>query len=243
MDKEVHDRGLAMRRKVLGEEYVDRALKSADDFNRDFQRIVTQYCWGEAWGDDTLSPRERSILNLGMIASLGRMEELIHALDETADSPICRKARELVQIVLKMHADALEHVLDSIHDNALTGQQLIDRLAEDPLISNLLVLHGLHPLDLETRVRHALESVKPRLGLHGGDVDLIGVTPDGVVKLRLEGNCHGCPSSRITLKSSIEEAIYAAAPDITALEVEGAIDRASVCIRRRTALARHTRHR
>jgi 4-carboxymuconolactone decarboxylase len=64
-----------MRRKVLGEEYVDRALKSADDFNRDFQRIVTQYCWGEAWGDDTLSARERSILNLGMIAALGKMEE------------------------------------------------------------------------------------------------------------------------------------------------------------------------
>ena len=75
MDKDVYDRGLSMRRKVLGEEYVDRALKSADDFNCDFQRIVTQYCWGEAWGDDTLSPRERSILNLGMIASLGRMEE------------------------------------------------------------------------------------------------------------------------------------------------------------------------
>jgi 4-carboxymuconolactone decarboxylase len=64
-----------MRRKVLGEEYVDRQLKSADDFNRDFQRIVTQYCWGEAWGDDTLKPRERSILNLGMIAALGKMEE------------------------------------------------------------------------------------------------------------------------------------------------------------------------
>jgi Fe-S cluster biogenesis protein NfuA len=159
---------------------------------------------------------------------LGRMEELIHALDEAADSPICRQARELVQIVLKMHADAFERVLDSIHHKPLTGQQLIDRLAEDPVISNLLVLHGLHPLDLETRVRNALESVKPRLGLHGGDVDLIGVTPDGVVKLRLEGNCNGCPSSQITLKSSIEEAIYAAAPDITALEVEGAIDRSSV---------------
>lgn len=75
MDKEVHDRGLAMRRKVLGEEYVDRALKSADDFNRDFQRIVTQYAWGECWGDDTLKPRERSILNLGMLAALGKMEE------------------------------------------------------------------------------------------------------------------------------------------------------------------------
>ena len=75
MDKDVYDKGLAMRRKVLGGEYVDRALQNVDDFNRDFQRIVTQYCWGEAWGDDTLKPRERSILNLGMIASLGRMEE------------------------------------------------------------------------------------------------------------------------------------------------------------------------
>ncbi len=75
MDKDVYDKGLAMRRKVLGEEYVDRALKNVDDFNRDFQRIVTQYCWGEAWGDSTLTPRERSILNLGMIAALGKMEE------------------------------------------------------------------------------------------------------------------------------------------------------------------------
>lgn len=64
-----------MRRKVLGEEYVDRALKNADDFNRDFQRILTQYCWGETWGDSTLAPRERSILNLGMLAALGKMEE------------------------------------------------------------------------------------------------------------------------------------------------------------------------
>ena len=75
MDKDTYDRGLTMRRKVLGAEYVDRAINSADDFNRDFQRIVTQYCWGETWGDDTLTPRERSILNLGMIASLGKMEE------------------------------------------------------------------------------------------------------------------------------------------------------------------------
>ena len=72
MDQDMYNKGLTMRRKVLGEEYVDRALKNVDDFNRDFQRIVTQYCWGEAWGDNTLTPRERSILNLGMIAALGR---------------------------------------------------------------------------------------------------------------------------------------------------------------------------
>jgi 4-carboxymuconolactone decarboxylase len=75
MDQDTYDRGLAMRRKVLGDAYVDRALKGADNFSRDFQRLLTQYCWGEAWGDDTLTPRERSILNLGMIAALGKMHE------------------------------------------------------------------------------------------------------------------------------------------------------------------------
>jgi len=75
MDQPTYDRGLAKRRAVLGAEYVDRNLGNVNDFNRDFQRIVTQYAWGEAWGDDTLSHRERSILNLGMLAALGKMEE------------------------------------------------------------------------------------------------------------------------------------------------------------------------
>ena len=75
MDQETYDRGLTMRRKVLGDAHVDRALENADDFTRDFQRLVTQYAWGEAWGDPTLTPRERSILNLGMIAALGKMQE------------------------------------------------------------------------------------------------------------------------------------------------------------------------
>jgi 4-carboxymuconolactone decarboxylase len=75
MDKAVYDRGMAMRRKVLGDEYVDRAMSNVDDFNKEFQRLLTEYCWGEVWGDDTLKPRERSILNLGMIACLGKMHE------------------------------------------------------------------------------------------------------------------------------------------------------------------------
>ena len=75
MDKQRYERGLAKRRKVLGDAYVDRALNNVDDFNRDFQRLLTEYCWGETWGDETLKPRERSILNLGMIAALGKMEE------------------------------------------------------------------------------------------------------------------------------------------------------------------------
>jgi Fe-S cluster biogenesis protein NfuA len=161
---------------------------------------------------------------------LTRIEELINALNAARDATVSAQARELVQALLELHGAGFERAFELIHDAPVTGQALIDRLAEDPLVSNLLLLHGLHPLDLETRVRRALESVKPRLGLHGGDVDLIGVTLDGVVKLRLEGNCHGCPSSRVTLKTSIEEAIYMAAPDVMSLEVEGAVDRASVPI-------------
>ena len=66
---------MAMRRKVLGDEYVDRAVANTDDFNRDFQALLTEYAWGAVWGDDRLKPRDRSILNLGMIACLGRMHE------------------------------------------------------------------------------------------------------------------------------------------------------------------------
>jgi len=158
---------------------------------------------------------------------LARIEQLIKQLESAADSPASTQARELVQTLLAIHSAGFEQTLEVIYDSA-GGRELIDRLAENPLVSSLLVLHDLHPLDLETRVRRALDSVKPRLGLHGGDVEFLGVTSDGVVTLRLAGNCHGCPSSRVTLKSSIEEAIYAAAPDVIALEVEGAVDRASV---------------
>jgi len=75
MDKALYDRGMTMRRRVLGDEYVDRAVANTDDFNRQFQELLTTYCWGAVWGDDALKPRDRSILNLGMIACLGRMLE------------------------------------------------------------------------------------------------------------------------------------------------------------------------
>ncbi len=75
MDTERFESGLAARKAVLGEDYVNKALEGADDFNRDFQEMVTEYCWGTCWGDDTLDKRQRSLLNLGMIAALNRMHE------------------------------------------------------------------------------------------------------------------------------------------------------------------------
>ncbi len=75
MDTERFESGLAARKSVLGEDYVNKALEGADDFNRDFQELITEYCWGTCWGDATLDKRQRSLLNLGMIAALNRMHE------------------------------------------------------------------------------------------------------------------------------------------------------------------------
>jgi len=75
MDKSLQQAGEAVRRKVLGDSYVDRALDNADDFSRPFQDILNEYCWGMAWTDDGLDLKQRSLLNLGMLAALGRMHE------------------------------------------------------------------------------------------------------------------------------------------------------------------------
>ena len=76
MTKEEFDKGLEIRKSVLGADYVERSLASADAFTQDFQELVTTYCWGAIWGRDGLSKRDRSLLNLAMLASLGRLEEL-----------------------------------------------------------------------------------------------------------------------------------------------------------------------
>src|ERR687894_1093945 len=95
-----------------------------------------------------------------------------------------------------------------------------EAFAEDELVTHLLLLHGLHPLDVETRVVQALEEVRPYLRSHGGNVELLGIE-GGVARLRLEGGCDGCPSSTVTLKLAIEEAVLKAAPDLERIEAEG----------------------
>ncbi len=75
MDKERFDRGLAKRKAVLGDEYVEKSLANASEFSKDFQEILTEFCWGAGWGDETLDMKTRSMLNVAMIAALNRMHE------------------------------------------------------------------------------------------------------------------------------------------------------------------------
>ncbi|MDP3891809.1 NifU family protein [Nocardioides sp.] len=85
-------------------------------------------------------------------------------------------------------------------------------------------MHGLHPFGVEERVERALEAVRPYLGSHGGDVELLGVSEEGVVRLRLLGSCDGCPSSSVTLELAVEGAIHEAAPEVSAIEIQTAAD-------------------
>ena len=155
-----------------------------------------------------------------------RIEGLLQELGIVADPRIREKAEELVRLLMELYGSALARVLEIVDDTG-SADKIFDRLAADDLVASLLVLHGLHPLNVETRIARALDRVRPYLGSHGGDVKLIGVK-EGVVHLRLEGSCHGCPSSTVTMKLAIEKAIEEAAPEVVRIEVEGASPSASV---------------
>lgn len=144
-----------------------------------------------------------------------RIEALLDAA--SAGGPVGReRAEQLVREVVDLYGEALDRILSV----AARTPGLVDDLARDELVSSVLLVSGLHPHDVETRVRTALDNVRPYLGSHGGDVELVDVSDDGVVRLRLLGSCHGCPSSAVTLQLAVEGAVQAAAPETTAIEVE-----------------------
>lgn len=152
-----------------------------------------------------------------------RIEMLIQEVAAFPDPHVRATTEELVQALLDMYGEGLARLLERIAASEVSGVALIETFADDDLLGSLLLLHGLHPTDIETRVVRALDGVRPYLKSHGGNVEFIGIA-DGVAHLRLEGSCHGCPSSTLTLKQTIEEAIYKAAPDLDRLEVEGVAD-------------------
>src|SRR4051794_5650024 len=133
------------------------------------------------------------------------------------------RAEELVRLTADLYGAGLERLLDILYDAGHLDDQVLAALAADELVGGLLLVHGLHPYDVSVRVEQALEDVRPYLGSHGGDVELLEVTEDGTERLRLLGSCDGCPSSAVTLKLAVEGAIEAAAPEVVAIEGEEAV--------------------
>src|SRR5499425_1905754 len=148
-----------------------------------------------------------------------RVEELLASL-RSQGGAAADTAEELVGLLVGLYGDGLSHIVAALAADGETGQAMLDSLAADPLVEGLLLLHGLHPLDVDARIQRALDQVRPYLGSHAGGVQYLGVR-DGVARLRLEGSCHGCPSSTVTVRLAIEGAVQDAAPEVTEVVVEG----------------------
>ena len=151
-----------------------------------------------------------------------RVQELLGSLDEIADPFAQQRVQELIGAVLELYGAGLDRILGVVADAGEPGLPIRDALLEDGIVASLLLIHGLYPVPLEERVIQALDSVRPFLASHGGNVELLGVD-EGIARLQLQGSCNGCPSSAATLEHALREAIDAAAPDLLGLEVEGAV--------------------
>ncbi len=149
-----------------------------------------------------------------------RIDALLSELGASAVPAVMERIEELLQCVMGLYGAGLTRVLETV------GDDLVRTLADDEVVGSLLVLNDLHPDDVDTRVQRALEGVRPYLGSHAGGVSLSGVDENGIVHLQLEGSCDGCPSSALTVKSAIEDAILMAAPDVVAVEAQGMVESA-----------------
>ena len=150
-----------------------------------------------------------------------RIQALLDA--SVANGPVAaERAEQLVGEVADLYGAGLERVLRIA---SATDPGLLDRLTADELVASLLLVHDLHPHDVERRVSDALDTVRPYLGSHGGDVSLIEVAGDPgnlTVRLQFSGSCKSCPSSAVTLELTVEDAVRAAAPEVASIEVVAA---------------------
>ena len=132
------------------------------------------------------------------------------------------RAEQLVREVTDLYGAGLERMMRMA---VSANPELAETFTRDDLVASLLLVHGLHPHDIERRVADALDSVRPYLGSHGGDVHLLEVDgdPDNyTVRLQFAGSCKSCPSSAVTLELAVEDAVRAAAPEISSIEVVAA---------------------
>ncbi len=136
--------------------------------------------------------------------------ELTARLDEIGDP----RAEELVGELMQLYGEGLARIFDAL------DAQTRARLADDGVVGSLMLLHGLYPVALETRVREALETVRPYMESHGGGVELVALA-DGVARLKMLGGCEGCPASASTLEHAIMHALDEHAPDLAGVELDG----------------------
>ena len=149
---------------------------------------------------------------------IARVQELTGRLEHLEDADCRALAEELTGAVVQMYGAGLERIVELIED-----EETRDRLGADELVGGLLMIHDLYPVPLEERVTQALDTVRPYMESHGGNVELLGIE-DGIVRLRLEGSCKSCRASSSTLELAVQQALQQYAPDIEGMDVEGVLE-------------------
>jgi len=153
----------------------------------------------------------------------GKMRQLgtlVGELDQMPGGGSKVAARELVQLLMEVHRTGLERMMEVVFQagTGASSAAIIDRLGQDPIVRNLLLLYSLHPDDLETRVLRALDVARARLRKLDGRVDLVSFH-EGAVQLRLHTSGHSRGSTIKDLRAIVEGAIYDLAPDVTSLTI------------------------
>jgi Fe-S cluster biogenesis protein NfuA len=149
-----------------------------------------------------------------------RIGGLVREIESIADPAVRASTKNLVQSIMDLHGAALEKALDIVAGSGEPGLNVIGQLGRDPMVSSVLILYGLHPDDIQTRVANAVDRVRPQLRKQGCEVEIVDVN-EGFIRLRVETGSHTCGSTAKTLQASLEGAVYDAAPDLTSLVIEG----------------------
>jgi len=151
---------------------------------------------------------------------LERVQQLTERVDGLSDVHARTLAQELLATVIAMYGDGLTRIMEVIAGSREAGATILDELSQDGAVASLLLIHDLYPVPLRDRVLEALDTVRPYMESHGGNVELVELR-DGVARLALQGSCNGCAASRATLETAIEHALEEHAPDLAGLEVSG----------------------
>jgi Fe-S cluster biogenesis protein NfuA len=149
-----------------------------------------------------------------------RIGGLVQEIESIADPAVRAATKHLVQSLMDLHGAAFEKTLDIVAEAGDPGMNIIDRLGRDSLVSSVLILYGLHPEDIESRIAKAVDKVRPQLRKQGCEVELLS-SAGGAIRLHVETGSHTCGSTGKTVQAALEGAMYDAAPDLTSLVIEG----------------------
>lgn len=136
----------------------------------------------------------------------GRIDAVLAEVQASAGPPARAAVEELVRELMRFYGAGLARIVETVHAGA--GPDLVRRVASDPLVGGLLALHDLHPVELSTRLRYAMDAARRRLGSHGAGLELTGVDGDGMVRVRIPAGC-----GADTVREVVEAAVAELAPD------------------------------